>query len=130
MLDILLTKDGDLSLCENADISLTHSIRQAVRIRLLWFFEEWRFAPPFGVPYFEEVLIKNPNVERIRRRIRDEIRTADGVIDVKNTRVDINPQTRAARISMNITTDIETYFDEVEISWASEEVRILWQNTA
>jgi hypothetical protein len=129
MLDILLTKDGDIHIDEWGDISLTESIRQAVRIRLLWFFNEWRFAPPFGVPYWEEVLVKNPNVERIRRRIRDEVLTADGVLEVRNIRVDINPQTRVAQITFDIVTDTETYHEEVEISFAKEEVSISWPNT-
>jgi hypothetical protein len=35
MKDILLTSDGDLKIDEQGDISLTDSIRQAIRIRLL-----------------------------------------------------------------------------------------------
>lgn|GEM_PF-3755842 len=57
--DILLTPDGDLNITENGDIQLPESVRQAIRIRLLWFFSEWRFAPEIGVPYFEDFLIKN-----------------------------------------------------------------------
>ena len=76
--DILLLKAGDLHITDTGDILLTDSIqknfpttgnlsvRQAVLIRLRWFFAEWRFSPQAGFPYFEEVLIKNPNIPKIK----------------------------------------------------------------
>jgi len=119
MTDILLTRDGDLNINEWGDISLTESIRQAVRIRLLWFFQEWRFAPGLGVPYWEEILIKNPNITRIRRIIRDEAMSVDGVQDVRNIVIDINANTRNARFSFDLIISDETYREEVDIPWVS-----------
>ena len=117
MLDILLTPDGDLNITENGDIMLTESVRQAVRIRLLWFFREWRFSPQKGIPYWEEILIKNPNIGRIRRIIRDEVMSVDEVRDVRNLRIDLNAGTRRARISFLAVTTQETYMEEVDIPW-------------
>ena len=119
MLDILLTPDGDLDISETGDISLTDSVRQAVRIRLLWFFEEWRFAPEFGVPYFEIFLVKNPNIAHIRRIIRDEVMSVDGVLDAKNIAANVNSRERSARISLDIEVAEETYREELEIPWAN-----------
>lgn len=34
MKDILLTADGDLAIGETGDISITDSVRQAIRVRL------------------------------------------------------------------------------------------------
>ena len=42
MIDLKLDVTGDLELSAAGDISATDSIMQAVRIRLLWFFGEWR----------------------------------------------------------------------------------------
>ena len=117
MLDILLTPDGDLNITENGDIQLTESVRQTVRIRLLWFFREWRFAPQFGIPYFEDVLIKNPNITRIRTHIRREVLSVREVIDIRDLRLEINAQRRKARISFVVVTNEETYMEEVEIPW-------------
>ena len=119
MLDILLTPDGDLSITETGDIQLTDSVRQAIRIRLLWFFGEWRFAPQFGVPYWEEVLVKNPNISRIRRIIREQIMSVEQVRDVRNLRVDVSAQTRAALISFEAITNEETFRQEVDIPWGT-----------
>ena len=89
-LDILLTRDGDLHIDEWGDIKLTDSVRQAVRIRLQWFFNEWRFAPEYGVPYFEDVFIKNPDLLRIRRIVRDEAMSVEGVLEARDCRLSSN----------------------------------------
>ena len=117
MLDILLTPDGDLNITSHGDIQLTESVRQAIRIRLLWFFREWRFRPTFGVPYFEDILIKNPNVNRIRAIVRREVLSVREVRDLRDLRIDINAQSRRAVISFTAVTDEETYREEVDIPW-------------
>ena len=115
MKDILLTPDGDLLINEQGDIQLTDSVRQAVRIRLQWFFNEWRFAPPFGVPYFEEILIKKPDIERIRAIVRDEVVSVDEVLDAQNIRITVDKPARSAVITLDIVTAEETYREEVLI---------------
>ena len=117
MLDILLTPDGDLNITDHGDIQLTESVRQAIRIRLLWFFREWRFAPQLGVPYFEDVLIKNPNMGRIRGIIRREVMSVREVRDVLNLNIDLDPRSRRAVIRFEAVTSEETYREEVEIPW-------------
>ena len=117
MLDILLTREHDLSIGEWGDIALTRSVRQAVRIRLLWFFREWRFAPALGVPYFEDVFIKNPNIARMRAHVRREVMGVRDVTDIRNLQVDMNAHRRMARISFMVVTSEETYMEEVEIPW-------------
>ena len=116
MLDILLTSDGDLNIDEHGDISLTDSVRQAVRIRLLWFFEEWRFAPEFGVPYFEEFLVKDPNLMRIRNIIKEEAESVDEVLEARNIAINIDTATRKALITFGIVTEMETYREELLIN--------------
>ena len=117
MLDILLTQNGDLSIDERGDVRITDSVRQAVRIRLLWIFNEWRFALQFGVPYFEEILIKNPNIERMRRHVRDEAMSVDGVLDARNIRITIDKPARSATVTLDIVTTEETYKEELDL-WA------------
>ena len=117
MLDILLTSDGDLSVTEWGDIVLTESVRQAIRIRLLWFFGEWRFAPDIGIPYWEEFFVKNPNLSRIRRIVRNEVLSVREVNDVREIQIDIVNQTRAATISFVAATNEETFREEVGIPW-------------
>ena len=49
MVDLKLDSNGDLELSAAGDVIPTDSIAQAVRIRLLWFFEEWRLGPELSV---------------------------------------------------------------------------------
>ena len=116
MTDILLTHDGDLSIGDSGDVSLTESVRQAVRIRLLWFLGEWRFAPKFGMPYFEEILVKNPNIERLRRAVRDEVLSVTEVDDVRNVAISADPLTRSAKVTLDIVVGEETYREEVAVN--------------
>jgi len=113
--DILLTAGGDLKISGTGDISLTDSVRQAVVIRLQWFFEEWRFAPQYGVPYFEDILVKNPNLEEVRRIIRDETLSVEEVTDARNITVSVNKPARTAQITLDIVTAEQTYREELLI---------------
>ena len=117
MFDILLKPEGDLNITDDGDIQLTESVRQAIRIRLLWFFSEWRFAPDIGIPYFEEVFVKNPNMNRIRAHIRREVLSVRDVRDIRSLRIDLNASTRNAVVSFTAVTDRETYNEELSIPW-------------
>ena len=83
MIDLKLNATGDLDISAAGDISSTDSIIQAVRIRLLWFFGEWRLMPSLGFPYFENLLVKNPNESKLRHLIRETVMSVDGVTDVR-----------------------------------------------
>lgn len=116
MLDILLDSDGDLKVSENGDISLTQSVRQAIRIRLRWFLTEWRLGPGIGLDYWGTILVKNPNIVKIRQAIRNEILTVEEVKAVNDVRVDYNAKTRLAVVTYEAVTDEETFKEEVKIN--------------
>ncbi len=116
MKDILLTPDGDLYINGNGSIEITDSVSQAIKIRLQWFFGEWRFAPQYGIPYWEEILVKNPNIPKIRRIIRSEVLSVDEVTEVSNIRIDYNAQTREAAVSFDAYVNEEVYREEVIIN--------------
>ncbi|MCX4355349.1 MAG: hypothetical protein OSJ43_03880 [Oscillospiraceae bacterium] len=114
--DILLDKNGDILVSDTADITPKYSVRQDVKIRLQWFFEEWRFAPEYGLPYFDEVFIKNPNLDRIAQIIREEAAKVTDVTEVRDVRVTYDKTTRSAAISFTIITDYATFTEEVKIN--------------
>ena len=70
MVDIRLNESGDIDVSAVGDIFITESVRQAVLIRLRWFFGEWRLGPDMGFKWFEEVFVKNPNLVKIRSLMR------------------------------------------------------------
>jgi len=117
MLDFKLTNDGDLELTDGGDILITDSVCQAVRVRLLWFFKEWRLGPSMGFPHFEHVLVKNPSEAKIRHLIRKTVMEVDGVTDVTSITLSVNNRTREAVIKIAFTTDEETFREEVSITW-------------
>ena len=112
MLDLKLTNDGDLEL-SGGDISPTESVCQAVRLRLLWFLEEWRLGPDMGFPYFEEVFVKNPSEAKIRHLVRETVMEVEEVTDVKSIEYSVDKSTRSATIA------VVFFREEVNIRWQS-----------
>ncbi len=121
LIDLKLNATGDLDISAAGDISSTDSIIQAVRIRLLWFFGEWRLMPSLGFPYFENLLVKNPNESKLRHLIRETVMSVDGVKDVTDISFDIDKKNRSASVAISFTTDEDRF---------REEIRIPWQNMA
>ena len=106
MLDILLDPGGDLAVSATGDISLTESVRQAIIIRLRWFLGEWRLGP---------LLVKNPNMVKIRQAIRDEILSVEEVTAVNEVKLDHDQKARTLTVRFEAVTDEETIRDEVSI---------------
>lgn len=113
MKDILLNSDWDIALTEEGDISLVTSPVQKVLIKLKWFFSEWVFDPEKGIPWYEEVLIKNPDTEGIKKRLIREMLDVDDVLEVPRLDITINPKTRQALVKFTMRTSEKTYEEEV-----------------
>lgn len=113
MKDVLLNYGGDLYLSRNGDIEFTDSVSQAIRIRLLWFLGEWRINKTFGMPYYDEVYIKNPSLTLLEDRIRREILTVDEVVSVESVNVAVDANERKATVRFVALTDKETIQEEV-----------------
>lgn len=116
MYDLKLDHTGDLEISDTGDVMLTQSVRQAVEIRLRWLFGEWRFAPEAGVPYFDRIMVKKPDIEGIKQILRTEIMAVDGMTDVQNLQVAIDSKSRVATITFGGTADGENFNEEVLIS--------------
>lgn len=112
--DILLDKNGDLYF-EGADIVLANSVRQKINIRLQWFFQEWRWDDEAGIPYFEYLFIKNPDLDQIKEIIEEQIFNVDEVTEVNDVSIEIDNKSREAAITYEVATDEETFREEVII---------------
>ena len=112
-MDILL-KNGDLCF-RNGDIVLKNSVRQKINIRLKWFVQEWRWNDEVGLPYFEHIFTKNPDINQIIELIEDEIFNVEEVIEVNDVTVSIDKFNRKVIISYEAVTDREIYREEVGI---------------
>lgn len=115
MVDILLDPVGDLYISPTGDIRLEDSVAQKIRIRLLWFEGEWRWDTEEGMPYFDRLLIKNPDTDYFESLVRQRIFEVTEVTEVKEVSVAYDRRLREAVIRYTALTDLETIREEVRI---------------
>lgn len=116
MADLRLNDDGDLYITEHGDIELTDSICQAVLIRLRWIETEWRLGPELGVPYFTDVLVKNPNMPYIAQLMKNEILSVEGVTSAEVEDYSYSSTERTASFSLRFAVGNEAYEKEVKLN--------------
>lgn len=114
-MDILLNSTGDLCITPDGDIAIGNSVAQKIRIRLLWFEGEWRWDVEEGMPYRNDLLIKNPDTDYFESLVRERIFEVDEVTEVREASVTFDKQTREAKIYFVAVTDEETIKEEVRI---------------
>ena len=114
-MDILLDNDGDLYVSPKGDIDLRDSVAQDIRIQLRWFLGEWQWDRDLGVPYWDLVFIKNPDIEAIEDEIREQIFNVTQVTEVRSVKIDYSPKERTAKVRFVACTDFETIQEEVSI---------------
>lgn len=104
MNDIQMTKYGDIAISKY-DILTTDSIEQAILIRLRWFLAEWIYNTNYGLPWWEKILIKNPNRQLIKSLLTKEIMSVEGVLAVTDMTLTIDNDTRIATINFTVSTE-------------------------
>ena len=77
-----LTNDISLSGGDLQIVLLDAAIRQSLLQRLRLFLGEWFLATDKGVPYYQSILVKNPNLDLIQATLLTVIRTTPGITDV------------------------------------------------
>ncbi len=113
MRDILLDKSGDIALDAEGDITLADSPVQAVMIKVRWFFNEWVFDPEKGIPYYDSVLVKKPDIEGIKKMLTRQIMEVDTVVEVSDMQISVRAAGREAEVRFRFRTNEGTYFEEV-----------------
>lgn len=115
MKDLLLDANGDLKFV-NGDVSFTDGVVQAITIRLRWFFGEWKINTEYGVPYYDEIFVKNPNKVLLEERIREEILSVEEVEEVSSVSINIDSNTRIAVIQFTAISNRTILEQEVELN--------------
>lgn len=117
--DLKIDKDtGDLVI-ENGDlvqVSGIDAIAQAVRQHLSFFKGEWFLDEEEGLPYFEEVLVKNPNLAAIQDVFRKEILSIAGILEVQSLTLAYVGATRTLKVSFRASTDLGELTQTEELS--------------
>jgi hypothetical protein len=106
---------GDLALSNN-DLGLVgegEAITQAIRLALGLFLGEWFLDQGAGIPYFERVFVKAPDLLSVRETFRNALLAVVGVREVVELSVLPNLATRATTVSFRVSTDVgELSFSE------------------
>lgn len=108
MRDLLLDSGGDLQVTDDFEAARGGAaIAQALRISILLFRGEWFENLDLGTPYFEDVLVKRPNLQSIRSIFRSRILDVPGVSAIEDLKLNFDPRARALEVSATIATDTE-----------------------
>lgn len=81
-------------------------LQQAVNIALKFFLGEWFLDQSVGVPWFQDIFIKNPNPAAIQAIIRSTILAVPGITSVSNVTISSPGQARSIKISWAATGNL------------------------
>ncbi|MEW5804667.1 MAG: hypothetical protein AB1847_21465 [bacterium] len=101
MSDLALDTDGDL-LISGSDLVLTtgvDAIRQHLSQRLKTFYGEWFLNAEIGIPYFQQVLRKNPDPAILDSIFKREVINTQGILRLTEFSLDLNAGTRELTLS-------------------------------
>jgi hypothetical protein len=85
----LVFENGDIALVSGAD-----AVKQAIRQELRFFAGEWFLDLDYGVPYYKDVFIKNPNPQILEGVFTDKILNTPGVLELMEFNLDYDPASR------------------------------------
>ena len=95
---------GDLVI-ENADLVLTvgsDAVRQHLLQRLRTFMGEWFLNLDARLPYFQDILIKDPNLNAIDGVIKNVIIDTPGVLELLSFEMDYDSSTQALVLTFSV----------------------------
>ena len=106
--DFGLDDDGD-EFADETGLAMTgdlDGIRQQVMLRLGFFKGEWFLDEERGVPWYEEILIKSPNLIRIREIFREAILSVSGIREVTYLDLRFTAFARTLDVNFRASTDL------------------------
>ena len=95
-------ENGQLVLVDGAE-----GIAQHIRNRLQLFRGEWFVDLRVGMPYFEELFVKNPDLDVLRTLFREAIQGTPGVSSVPQTDVRMDRVNRSATVTFTAVLDTD-----------------------
>lgn len=99
--------DGDIALTDGRLTLLAGPFEKAQKIlnRLRLFRGEWFLDTRIGVPYFTVVLIKNPDLDIVKRLFRRVVLSVPGVVDLLEIQVAWDTKARKMAYSFRAIDD-------------------------
>ncbi len=106
-MDLALDTTGDLYLDQTGGIAVVSdadAIAQSLAIRLQFFQGEWFLDTRVGVPYFQRILVKNPQQADVVSILRQAILTTPGVTGIERFDFTLDAARRVASISFTASS--------------------------
>ena len=85
-------------------VSSEDQLEQNLKIRLLFFKGEFFLDITKGLPFYEDILVKNPNLPNIDNIIKAEIKDAEDVQELLEYNSNYDPQARTYDVSFKAQT--------------------------
>lgn len=95
--DLKLT-DGDLTLTDDVDPRGTHTVAQLITQRLRFFLGSWFLNTDEGVPYYQQILVRDPDPATVDGLLRECILGTPGVAALQS----YDSRTDRARRTMTV----------------------------
>lgn len=97
--DIVIASNGDIVMVDQA-----RRVAQQIKVTLLAFLGEWFLDTTFGVPYLEQILVKNPKWSTVNALLRARIIAVPGVQRVTRLDLDFDRPTRTLTVTFDAIT--------------------------
>jgi len=106
-MNFVLDESNDLVIKNNNFVMVSgdDEIRQRLLTNLRTFQGEWFLDTTIGVPYFQEIFIKNPNPETVASFIKNEILNTEGVDDIASFSIDYDAASRKFGFIFSVKTN-------------------------
>jgi hypothetical protein len=114
---IRLTDQDDLDISAGTLIvtSGVEAVRSAVRIRLQAFLGEWFADTTIGTPWFQSILIKNPDPSVLNSVFRDRLFGTPGVTSLNSLDLSYDRVNRTLTVRFSITCDFGVFDDAITL---------------
>jgi len=123
MIDLLLTNDThDLAIIQNgskktwAITSPNEDLKQRTKVKLFNFYNDWFYDLDEGIPYFDEVLKKNPNPIIVEGLIKSTILDDKEIVRLNTFEFDLDSQKRTLNLNFEALTQSGSVRQNLDIT--------------
>ena len=96
-------------------INNADKIAQQIKMNLLSFLGEWFLDVTYGVPYLEEILVKNPRMASVETILRSHISSVPDVIRIDHLGLSWDRQKRYLFVEFACTTNLGPIKESVKL---------------
>jgi hypothetical protein len=96
-------------------IDSADKVAQQIKINLLSLLGEWFLDDRYGVPYLEEILIKNPRMSSVETILRNHISSVPNVLRITSFGLGWNRQMRTLSVEFACDTDLGPIEESVKL---------------